>query len=211
VSQLIKKQTTALMADVKLRGSLLGTGLASLWLVHLANVLLMGSLNGFGIVPRTVQGLWGILFSPFLHGSLSHLINNSIAFVWLGLLTTLRRPLDLVGVTLIGGLIAGLGTWLTGGVGTVHIGFSGVIFAYLGFLLTRGWFERSFGAIAVSVVSFLWFGSMIWGVLPNMPGVSWQAHLFGFIGGIVAARALPGGDAASNGSTTKAKKRKRSR
>jgi len=207
LGSLVKDQATALVADIKLRGSLLGTGLATLWLVHLANVLVAGSLNAWGIVPRTVDGLWGILFSPFLHGSLSHLVNNSVAFVWLGLLTMLRAPRDLVRVGLIGGLVAGVGTWLTGGPGTVHIGFSGVIFAYLGFLLTRGWFERSVGSIAVSVVSFLGFGSMIWGVLPTVPGVSWQGHLFGFLGGILAARVLA--PPSSSGAKSTKKRRRR--
>ena len=208
MGSLIKDQATALVADIKLRGSLLGTGLAALWLVHLANVVLLGSLNAWGIVPRSVSGLWGILFAPFLHGGFSHLLNNSIAFVWLGLLTMLRDPRDLVRVGVIGGAIAGLGTWLTGGPGTVHIGFSGVIFAYLGFLLIRGWFERSLGSVAVSAVSFLWFGSMIWGVLPTVPGVSWQGHLFGFLGGIVAARALTPAPSKGRKRSTRKKKRR---
>jgi membrane associated rhomboid family serine protease len=187
---LVKDSARALANDLKVRGSLMGGTLGVLWLVHLVNIVMLGSLTSFGIHPRSVAGLWGILFAPFLHGSVGHLLNNSLAFLWLGLFTMLRRPSDLVKVSVIGGLVAGLGAWLTGGPGTVHIGFSGVIFSFLGFLLTRGWFERSWGSIAVSVLSFFWFGSMIWGVLPTMPGVSWQSHLFGFVGGVIAARVL---------------------
>lgn len=189
MASLVKDQARALVADVKVRGSAIGVGLAAFWTIHIANVLVFaGHLKAYGIHPLTVDGLWGILFAPFLHGSFSHLINNSIAFVWLGLLTMLRRPRDIVPVTVIGALVAGIGTWVTGGIGTNHIGFSGVIFAYLGFLITRGYFERSIGAILVSAGSLFFFGSMIWGVLPTVPGVSWQGHLFGFLGGVLAAR-----------------------
>lgn len=190
-TSLVKDSAKALVEDVKLRGTVLGSGLAVMWTVHVVNTLVFGlGLNTYGIVPRSIDGLWGILFSPFLHGSFGHLINNSVAFLWLGTMVMLRRPRDIVGVTVIGMVLGGLGTWLTGGPGTVHVGFSGVLFAYLGFLLARGFFERSVGSIVVSAVSAFWFGGMIWGVLPNVPGISWQGHLFGFLAGIVAAYGL---------------------
>ena len=203
LGSMVKDSATALAADLKARGALMGGGLATLWGVHLVNIVLLGSLSSFGIHPRSLAGLWGILFAPFLHGSVGHLLGNSVAFLWLAPFVMLRRRSDLLSVSAIGGLIAGLGAWLVGGPGSVHIGFSGVIFAYLGFLVTRGWFERSMASVVVSLVSFGLFGSMIWGVLPTLPGVSWQSHLFGFLGGIVAARVLV---APGNG---KAKKKRR--
>jgi len=187
-SSIVKESAKALVADVKLRGGVLGSGLAVLWTVHVINTLIFGlRLNAWGIVPRSIDGLWGLLFSPFLHGSFGHLLNNSIAFLWLGTMVMLRRPRDIIGVTVIGAVLGGLGTWLTGGPGTVHVGFSGVLFSYLGFLLARGFFERSLGSIVVSAGSAFFFGGMIWGVLPAAPGISWQGHLFGFLAGIVAA------------------------
>jgi membrane associated rhomboid family serine protease len=191
MGSLVKDSAKALVADVKLRGSVIGVGLATFWVVHVVNMLaFLGGLNAYGIVPRSIDGLWGILFAPFLHGSFGHLIGNSIAWLWLGLLVMLRRPRDIVPVTLIGGFVSGLGTWLTGAPGTVHIGFSGVLFAYLGYLFTRGLFERNIGSIAVSALSLFFFGSMIWGILPGALGISWQGHLFGFVGGVLAARLI---------------------
>jgi membrane associated rhomboid family serine protease len=71
---------------------------------------------------------------------------------------------------------------------TIHVGLSGVIFGYLGFLLARSYFERSWQAIGLALLAAFLYGSMIWGVLPLQPNVSWLGHLFGFVGGVVAAR-----------------------
>ena len=93
-------------------------------------------------------------------------------------------------VTLASMLGAGLMAWLLGAPGSVHIGASGVIFGYLGFLMLSGWFARSFGSILLSLgVTALW-GGLVFGVMPGQPGISWQAHLGGFGGGILAARSL---------------------
>ncbi len=99
--------------------------------------------------------------------------------------------MDFAVVTVAGALTSGLGAWLIGGAHTVHVGASGVIFAYLGFLMARGWFERRFGAIALSVAVTWLFGGMVFGVLPTVgAAISWEAHLFGFLGGVGVARAL---------------------
>jgi membrane associated rhomboid family serine protease len=168
--------------------TLAGT-LGVVWGVHLVNFLLQGSLRAYGIVPRSLEGLSGILFAPFLHGSWAHLVLNSVSFLLLAPLTMLRRRSDFWAVTIVGTAVSGLGTWVIGGANTVHVGASGVIFAYLGFLMARGWFERSGQAIVLSVLVTWFFGSMVWGVLPTVgAGISWEAHLFGFLGGILAAR-----------------------
>lgn len=149
------------------------------------------TLDFYGIIPRNLIGLRGVLFAPFLHGSIPHLIGNTIPFIILGWLIMLREIRDFLWVTLIAGLISGLGTWLFGSPG-VHIGASGVIFGYLGYLLLRGFFERSAISIAVSLGVGTLYGSLLWGVLPMQYGISWEGHLFGFIGGVVAARLLTG-------------------
>ncbi|MEM9946040.1 MAG: rhomboid family intramembrane serine protease [Cyanobacteria bacterium P01_D01_bin.36] len=166
------------------------TVVAVLWVIELIDIPLGGSLNRFGIQPREVVGLRGIVFAPFLHGDLLHLLSNTVPFVVLSWLIMLRETADWLVVTLIVGLLGGLGTWLFGQTGSVHIGASGVVFGYFGFLLARGYYERSFISIAFSVLVALMYGGLIFGVLPGQPGISWEGHLFGFIGGIAAAKWL---------------------
>ena len=106
----------------------------------------------------------------------------------LGWFVLLRGVGEFVGVSLIALIVSGGGIWLFGMPRTVHVGLSGVIFGYLGFLLLRGYLERSSTAIILAVLAGLLYGSMIWGVLPLQPNVSWLGHLFGLIGGGLAAR-----------------------
>ncbi|MBA2449957.1 MAG: rhomboid family intramembrane serine protease [Chloroflexi bacterium] len=171
--------------------TILFTFIALIWALELVDLLLFGgSLDAFGIRPRTPSGLLGIIFAPFLHGGLPHLVANTVPFLTLGWLVMLRRTSDFFVVTLIAGLVGGLGVWLVGRPNSVHIGASGLVFGYLGYLLLRGYFERSVSAILLSIAVGLFYGGALWGLLPSQPGVSWQAHLFGFLGGGGAARAL---------------------
>ena len=167
-------------------------GLVALfWILELTDLLfLRRSLDTWGIRPRTVDGLWGILFAPFLHGGLGHLIANTLPFLTLGWLVMLRRTSDFFVVSFVAMLVGGLGVWLFGGRNTIHIGASGIIFGYLGYLLLRGYFERSVASILVSVVVGIFYGGALWGLLPSGPGISWQGHLFGFLGGAGAARLM---------------------
>jgi membrane associated rhomboid family serine protease len=190
----MKSPTTArgrrAVTKFKFQAATLGGALGAFWAALGANALVGGALFQFGIVPRTLAGLRGIIFAPFLHGSVSHLVANTIPFVVLGWLVMLQGRGRFTRVTLAAMLGAGLGAWLLGAPGTVHIGASGVIFGYLGFLMLAGWFERNFLNIALSVgVTALW-GGLVFGVLPSAIGISWQAHLGGFVGGVLAARAL---------------------
>jgi membrane associated rhomboid family serine protease len=180
-------EAKAIAREFKAQVLILGGLVALMWGIEIVDQILLGSLDIYGIKPRTLIGLRGILFAPLLHGSFAHLIGNTIPFVILGWLVMLRRTRDFFVVTPIVMLVGGLGTWLIGSPG-IHIGASGVIFGYLGFLLSRGYFERSLTAIAFSIVVAALYGGLIWGVLPGHPGISWEGHLFGFIGGIIAAR-----------------------
>ena len=152
-------------------------------------------MDYFGIIPRNPLGLRGILFAPFIHGDFPHLIANSVPFLTLGWLVMLQRTSDFFTVTFWTMLVGGMGVWLVGDPRSVHVGASILIFGYLGFLLLRGYFQRNFPSIALSIVVFILYGSLVWGVLPSQPGVSWEGHLFGFIGGAIAARFI-----AKNGS-----------
>ncbi len=165
--------------------------IAIAWAAELADLFFFRrSLDALGIRPRTVPGLWGILFAPFLHGGLAHLAANTGPFLVLGWLTMLRSISDFVVVTLMAMLIGGLGVWLIAPSNSIHIGASGIVFGYLGYLLLRGYFERSFGAIAVALLVGLVYGGALWGLLPLRYGISWQGHLFGFLAGAAAARLL---------------------
>jgi len=162
-----------------------------LWVIHILNFgLFDGRLILQGIYPRQLDGLQGIIWAPFLHGSFSHLIANTLPLFTLGGLIMLGKASDFVIVTMISALMSGLGTWLVGAPNSVHIGASGVVFGYFGYLLLRGYFERSAFAITASVLVIIFYGGFIWGVLPTQPGVSWEGHLFGFIGGCLAAWSL---------------------
>jgi membrane associated rhomboid family serine protease len=167
---------------------LLGGTVSLMWGIEIVDWFLGGSLDRFGIRPRAVDHLWGIIFAPFLHGNFRHLIANTIPFLTLGWFVMLRRTSDWLWVTAIAMLIGGLGTWLIAPSNTVHIGASGVVFGYLGFLVSRGYFERKFSSMALSVMVGVLYGGLLFGVLPTDPRVSWQGHLFGFVGGVVAAK-----------------------
>ncbi|GAB4374619.1 MAG: rhomboid family intramembrane serine protease [Elainellaceae cyanobacterium] len=184
-----------LAREVSAQVIILGGFVAIMWGLEIIDLFLGGSsrfcggLNQFGIFPRQIAGLRGILFAPFLHGGFGHLIANTIPFATLGWLVMLRRTGNFFWVTAIAMVVGGLGTWLFGSPGC-HIGASGVIFGYLGFLLSRGYFERRIGSILFSLVVMVFYGGLLWGILPTRFGISWEGHLFGFLGGVVAAKLL---------------------
>lgn len=166
----------------------LGLPLGVAWVALGVNTLVGGALNAYGVIPRSVDGLRGILIAPFLHGSVAHLSANSVSFLILGWLVMTSGQWTFARVTAVAALGSGLASWLFGAPGSVHIGASGVIFGYLGYLMLAGVFARKVVPVIVSVaVTGLW-GAMVWGVLPGQMGVSWQGHLGGFIGGVIAAR-----------------------
>ncbi|MBD2015993.1 rhomboid family intramembrane serine protease [Microcoleus sp. FACHB-53] len=187
---ILRTETGAIARELKTQGKILGGFVATIWVLGIADLALGGALNVYGIAPRHIIGLRGILFAPFLHGGLGHLIANTIPFIVLGWFVMLQETRDFFRVSAITMLVSGLGTWVFGSPNSIHIGASGLIFGYLGFLLLRGYFERNFPSILLSLVVGFLYGSTIWGVLPTRPGISWEGHLFGFIGGVIAARLL---------------------
>ena len=175
---------------LRIHATVLGGTLAIFWAVFVVNFLLGGALLGLGVIPRTTVGLRGILFAPFLHASLDHIVANSIPFLVLGWMVMLRDERHFIPVTLAGMFGSALVSWLFGAPGSVHIGASGVIFGYLGFLMLSGWYSRSFGSIVLSVIVTVVWGGLVFGMMPGTPGISWQAHVGGFLGGVLAARAF---------------------
>ena len=181
----------SLARELKGQATILGVFVSSFWIIEFADQFFFrGWLDRFGIAPHQLIGLRGILFAPFLHGNFPHLIANTVPFLILGWLVMLQETSDFWIVTIITMIVGGLGVWLFAAPGPVHIGASGLIFGYLGFLLLRGYFQRNLASILLSIVVGVVYGGLIWGVLPTQPGISWQGHLFGFLGGVLAARMI---------------------
>lgn len=166
-------------------------GLAALmWILEVIDVIAGHRLDSYGIEPRDTDSLAGILAAPFLHAGFGHLLANTIPFLVLGIVIALGGALQVLGVTAIVALVSGLGTWVIGPEHSIHIGASGVVFGYATFLLTRGLFNRDPLQIGIGlVVGLLWGASLLAGLEPQ-EGISWQGHLFGAAGGVLAARAL---------------------
>ena len=190
----MEEEKRSLLQELREQFSILGGFVALIWVVEILDNLLFqrilrGGLDQFGVYPRTFLGLRGLVFAPFLHGNYYHVAANTVPFLVLGWLIMLRNTKDFWSVSVVSALVSGLGTWLFGR-SAYHIGASGMIFGYFGYLLFRGYFERSITAIAISLIVIFAYGSMIYGVLPTQPWISWEGHLFGFIGGAIAAKLL---------------------
>ena len=161
--------------------------IAALWAVQALNWALDYPLNAaFGLIPRHVSGLDGVIAMPLLHGSFAHLMANTPPLLVMGGLlvaTTTRAllPVNAVVIGLGGGLV-----WLFGS-SAIHIGASGLVFGWFGFLVARGFVDRSPITLGAALLVGVLYSSILWGVLPGQPGVSWEAHLFGAIAGAVAA------------------------
>jgi membrane associated rhomboid family serine protease len=167
----------------------LGGFIGLIWIISGITLLIPGPKWGvIGIVPRTTDGLAGILAAPFIHGSFDHLLSNTIPLIVLGGLILLRGVNEFLVVLQISILIAGAGTWLLGSGGGHHIGASGVVFGFLGFLLFRTIYNRTISSAIVTVVVAIAYGGTLTSALIPAEGISWSGHFFGFLGGFAAAR-----------------------
>jgi membrane associated rhomboid family serine protease len=163
---------------------------ALMWVVEIVDQVADGRLDANGIEPRELDGLDGIVWAPFLHGGFDHLIGNTIPFLLLGFAIAVGGIARVALVTLIVALVGGLGTWLIAPAHTVHIGASGIVFGYASYLVARGLYSRSIAQIALGlVVLAVWGTTLLQGLVPE-DGISWQGHLFGAVGGVLAARLL---------------------
>jgi membrane associated rhomboid family serine protease len=158
-----------------------------LWVVEFYDQMTGERLDADGIVPRSVDGLEGIMWAPLLHAGWPHLIANTLPFVVFGFLVLANGIGRFVLVTAVIWVVAGLGVWFTAPYGSVTVGMSGVIFGWLTYLLVRGFFARSGAQIVLALVVFFLWGGILLGVVPGQEGVSWQGHLFGALAGVVAA------------------------
>jgi membrane associated rhomboid family serine protease len=157
------------------------------WVVFVINNLMLhGALTQFGIIPRHVSSLPGIIWSPFLHSSFRHLAANTLPLLILGAMLCARSRGEFVGVTVSGILIGGGLTWLLAR-NSCHVGASGLIFCYFGFLTSRAIFDRRIFNLFLAIVCLLLYGGILWGLLPTDPRVSWEGHLAGLVAGIAIA------------------------
>ncbi|MCL2419326.1 MAG: rhomboid family intramembrane serine protease [Conexibacteraceae bacterium] len=165
-----------------------------MWLVEAINSLDSNNLDGDGIYARNIARFWGILTSPFIHASFQHLLDNTVPLVFLGALIALHGARRLLMITAFIIVIGGLGTWLFSASGTVTIGASGIVFGYAAYLLARGFFDRKIWELAVGmIVGVVWGAALISSLVPRS-GISWEAHFFGALGGVIVAWKLSRSD-----------------
>jgi membrane associated rhomboid family serine protease len=157
------------------------------WLVFLVNNLALGGrFSHFGIVPRTISGLSGILFAPLLHASFRHLLANTVPLLMLGGIISFRSPATYVTITVAGTVVSGVLIWLLARPGC-HLGASGLAFCYFGYVMGQAWFQRTLVNVLVAIACGLIYGSLLWGLSPFQSGVSWEAHGAGLIAGVLLA------------------------
>jgi membrane associated rhomboid family serine protease len=169
------------------------SAVALMWLITAFNLLVLhGAWLVDGVRAHDPNGLWpNLVFAPFLHVGLAHLLANSMPFAVLGGLIALRSPWQFALVSAVGAIIGGVVAWLLGPPGSVHVGASGLVFTYFGWLIARAVRERSVLAVVLGLVTLALYGSALWGLSPFQIGISWQGHLGGLLGGLAAARAWP--------------------
>jgi membrane associated rhomboid family serine protease len=160
---------------------------AVMWLVEVYDAL-GGDPDSEGIRPRDPDGLVGVVASPFLHGSWGHLIGNTIPFLVLGLAIAIGGLARVAIVSAIVIVVGGLGTWITGPSNSIHIGASGMVFGFAAYLIARGAYTRTAVHIIGGLVVLAVYGATLLSGFVPTPGVSWQGHFFGGVGGVVAAR-----------------------
>jgi membrane associated rhomboid family serine protease len=188
-----KDEMNGVLQELKTQGIIIGSFVAIFWILEIVNQVVFGDrLDYFGIIPRNIIGLRGVIFAPFLHADFAHLIANTVPFIMLAWFVMLQDTKDFFIVTIITIVVGGLGVWLIAPANSVTVGASILIFGYLGFLLLRGIFQRNAPSILLSIAVFFLYGGLIWGVLPSSPYISWQGHLFGFLGGVLAAKIIAG-------------------
>src|SRR3954447_16589323 len=162
-----------------------------MWVLEIIDQVGNANLDQYGIKPHAVDGLFpGLVSAPFLHAGFGHLEGNTVPFLLLGGAIALSGLRRVVLATAIIALVAGLGVWIFAPSGTDHIGASGIVFGYAAYLIARGIFSRSMVHLLVGVFVIALYGStLLFGLAPR-DGISWQGHLFGAVGGVVAAWVL---------------------
>jgi membrane associated rhomboid family serine protease len=174
------------------QGLLMFQLLAAVWVIFAINNLCLGGrLNRCGLRPRCWEGLFGILYMPFLHSSWAHLWGNSLVYVVFAAFILAFNPGDFLMVTIAIMLMSGLGVWLFARPNTIHVGASGVIFGYMGFCLALAYVIKNPVTAIIFIATIFFYSNRIWLLFPIRKRMSWEGHLFGFASGIITALYLP--------------------
>lgn len=172
---------------VRTSGLLNGAVVALMWMLEALDTVLRGTLNWFGIHAWDFALIWTMFTAPLAHGDFAHLAANSVPLLVLGFVIALGGVRQWLWVTLAGVVGSGLFAFLINAPGTLTIGASGVVFCYLSYLLVRGLYSHDWRQIVLGVIVFALYGSVLVGVFPSSPGVSWQGHLGGAVAGVLIA------------------------
>ena len=160
------------------------------WMMFAAERLLDVSFSQYGLMPREISHWFGVFTMPFLHASLSHIFSNTVSFVVLGTMLFYFYPEKALRVFLISYIFTGILTWIIG-IGGVHIGASGMIYAFAAYIFTVGARSGNIQNMALSLIVVFLYGSMVWGLYPQNTGISWEGHLAGAVTGLVCAFIYP--------------------
>lgn len=178
---------TALLRFATTPFGFLTTLLLVMWLVEVVDTVVLGdALQGGGIHPRRIDGIDGILWAPFLHASWGHIASNTVPWLTLGGLVSVRGWHHLITVMSVALVAGGGATWLFAG-GLNHVGASGIVFGFFGALIGATFFERRPAAVGPALIVIMLYSSMLIGLVPQQ-GISWEGHLFGMLAGIFAAK-----------------------
>jgi membrane associated rhomboid family serine protease len=157
---------------------------AGLWVIQIANAEHDYSFNRFGLKPREVDGLWGVLTQPFLHEGYRQMLSATVPLLAIGWALLLSGIRVWTFVTAFVVVVGGLAAWLVGPSGTTIVGASSMVFGWLGYLIARAYFSRRFKWIVIAAALLIFFGTWLGGLVPHA-GASWQAHLCGFLAGVL--------------------------
>ncbi len=159
-----------------------------IWLVYAASVLLpFLGLQRYGIAPRSFSGLAGILFAPLLHANLFHTAANTIPLFVMMLLLILQAGRRWLQPFVLIWLGTGLGTWVIGRGGAVHVGASGIVYGLLTYLIASGIYQRHWRSMLIAAFVFVTYGGLLWRIFPYYWFVSWESHLCGAVVGVLVA------------------------
>ena len=156
---------------------------ALIWAVEIVNIFFGHGLTSWGILPRSVGGLVGIPLAPLLHGGIWHTLSNTLPLLFLGALTLAGGRKMFWETTINITLLSGLLVWIFAR-DAYHVGASGLVFGYFGTILARTVIQRSLTSVAIGIITVMFYGGLIWGILPMRSHVSFESHLFGLIAGI---------------------------
>ena len=160
--------------------------IAIIWLVHIIQWLIPGNFHQYGILPRTLSGLLQIPLAPFIHGSLFHIIANTLPLLGLGILIHLKKHAMFWELSVISVILGGLGTWLIGS-NSSHIGASGLVLSLWSFIFADAFYRRSIKALSIAFITMIFYGGLIFSVFDLRPNISWAGHMSGIVAGIIVA------------------------